>query len=233
MQYFELTITSFLQKDMHYRDSYEIIAKKINRAMFMDNDLSILHVENKYKNYVFCGFYPTEEDKQYKAGRVYIFNIRTLDENFADKISKFLKSTDATDFKIISIEKNIVKRHFITYLETITPVIVTTEGNKNWVPGDDILFLQKRLTDNLDKKYNHFYQDKLCYTGDFMERIEFLNKVPISINYKNTRLVGNKLKLYVRPEEEFQKMAFIAEAIGLGEKNSGIGGGFCNAQYLK
>lgn len=233
MQYFELILTAFLQKDVHYRESYEIITKKINKTMLLDEELSILHTKNKYKNYVFCSFYPAEENKYYKAGRVYIFNIRTIDECFADKISKLLKLTDATDFKIISIEKNTVKRRFITYLQTITPVIITTEGNKNWVPGDDIALLQKRLTDNLEKKYNRFYEDKITSEGDFMERIEFINKVPISLKYKNTNLLGNKIKIYIKPDEVYQKMAFIAEAIGLGEKNSTIGGGFCNAQYLK
>jgi len=233
MNYYELIVTAYLQRDIHYREAYEVIAKHINRAMHLDNELSIYHSENRYKLYVFNTFYPTESDKQYKAGKIYIFNIRTIDKGFADKISQLLKQTDANDFKVISIEKKAVKQHTIEYLQTITPVIITTEGNKNWVMGDDLDLLQRRLSDNLEKKYNSFYQDKLALKDNLIERIEILNKVPISLKYKNTKLIGNKIKIYVRPEEEYQKLAFVAEAVGLGEKNSSIGAGFCIAQYLK
>lgn len=233
MNYYELISTVYLKKDIYYREANEIIAKHINKAMYIDNELSKYHVENRYKLYVFNIFYPTEADKQYKAGKIYVYNIRTIDKDFAEKISKLLKQTDSDYFKVIAVEKKAVKQHTIEYLQTITPMIITTEGNKNWVPGDNLDLLQKRLSDNLEKKYNSFYQEKPVLKDNLIERIEILNKVPISLKYKNTNLLGNKIKIYVKPEEEYQKLAFVAEAVGLGEKNSSIGAGFCIAQYLK
>lgn len=233
MEYYELTCTVYLKKDIQFNESFEIISKNINKVMLQDIKLSQLHVSNSFKYYVFNSFFPIEIDKLYKAGKVYVFNLRCLNKVFAEKINCLLRKINSDDFKVISVDKKIVRRHQITELTSITPVIITTEGNKNWVIGDSIEMLQRRLRDNLEKKYNAFNDDKLNVNEDFVERIEILNRVPISIKYKNTKLLGIKLKLYIKLEEECQKLAFIAEAVGIGEKGSAIGAGFCNAQYLK
>ncbi len=47
-------------------------------------------------------------------------------------------------------------------------------------------------------------------------------------NYKNgIKLLANKVSIQIEDNEEAQKVAFLARAVGLGEKNSAIGAGFC------
>ncbi len=47
-------------------------------------------------------------------------------------------------------------------------------------------------------------------------------------NYKNgIKLLANKVSVQIEDNEEAQKVAFLAKATGLGEKNSSIGAGFC------
>jgi len=56
------------------------------------------------------------------------------------------------------------------------------------------------------------------------------NKYPHSIHMKkgnnNVRFFGNKFRIVPNEDEVSQKLAFVALACGLGEKNS-FGGGFC------
>lgn len=233
MHYIELTFSIYLLMDIKFQESFQIIGQNINQSMLLDSQLSCFHHENKFKNYIFCSFYPVEKDKLYKAGRVYLFKLRTIDDVFAEKISSLLRKNKSNGFKVISVEKKKVEKHIITELFSITPVIITTDNNNNWVHGNDFKLLQRRLQDNLEKKYNNFYEDKLSAKGNFIERIEILNRMPISIIYKSTHFLGNKFKIYINENDDYQKMAFIAEAIGLGEKGSSVGSGFCNAQYLK
>lgn len=50
-----------------------------------------------------------------------------------------------------------------------------------------------RLSINLIKKYNQFYEEKLDETENIFEKIEFRNDVPIKCSYKNINLLGDKV----------------------------------------
>ncbi|WP_279285570.1 hypothetical protein [Clostridium sporogenes] len=39
--------------------------------------------------------------------------------------------------------------------------------------------------------------------------------------------MANKVSIQIQDNEEVQKVTFLARAMGLGEKNSSIGAGFC------
>ncbi|WP_352417851.1 CRISPR-associated endoribonuclease Cas6 [Proteiniborus sp.] len=232
MQYFEITVTTYLLRDMYFTDSSEIISKIINKAMLLDNDLSEKHKKNDYKNYVFNNFYPLENNKTYRRGRIYIFKIRTLDKVFAKKIRELIMKIESEDIKIIATDiKTIWKKHIVE-LYTVTPALITVD-NKYWLPENDFILLQDRFNANLEKKYKAFYDNNFSINHSFIQRIELLNKIPFSFKYKNTRLLANKFRIIPNDDEQSQLLAFTAEAIGIGEKNSAAGLGFCNAQYLK
>ncbi len=90
---------------------------------------------------------------------------------------------------------------------------------------------EERIKINLIKKYNKFTGEKIEENFDFYTSIEFKNKKPISVNYKNIKLLGDKLQLNIADDKLSQKIAYMALGTGLGENNS-RGLGFVNFRYL-
>lgn len=232
MQYFELMITSYLLKDIKFTEANEAISKLINKAMLQDNELKIKHEEKKLKGYVFSSFYPLESDKVYKTGRIYVFKIRSLEEDFAKKLKSLIVKTNTQEIKVIASDLKRIRVGHITEIYTLTPAIATFD-NKHWLKGDDFMLLQERMQMNLEKKYQDFFGENLKPQKSFIQGIEIINKKPFSFKYKNTKLLGNKFKIMVNEDEVSQKLAAVALGAGLLEKNSANGMGFCMGRWLR
>ena len=233
MQYFELTCTAYIKKDISFKESFETISKYISFAMAQDEELKSLHEKKYFKYYVFGGFLPLERDKVYKQGNNYRFAIRSLDEYLIDTLSKKLRENiNNPKLLVVETHKQSIKQFFISELYTATPTIVTTDNGLFWTmeKDGDILRLQKQLHDNLEKKYKAFYGEEIRAEQNFIQLIEIKNKVPQNIeitkNGKRLRFFGNKFRIIPHEDEVSQKLAFMALGSGLGEKNS-FGGGFC------
>lgn len=233
MEFYEATLTCHLNRDIHYAASQEVVAKAINKSMLLDKELSTLHHENSFKLYSFNSFYPVEEDKTYKQGRIYILKIRSLYKTFIIKLSDLLQAVKNEAFRIIAVDIKTVKERYIASLYTITPTLITLENNKHWLPGDDFILLLERFQASLEKKYNAFTGKEVIPMQNFIQSIALLNKKPFSIPYKNTKMLGNKFKINIQEDTISQKLAFIAAATGLGEKSSSLGMGFCRYEVLK
>jgi len=136
------------------------------------------------------------------------------------------------NFLVVQIEKKVIKRFFVSELYSVTPVIVSTQRGVYWsIDRDgDIIKLQKQLNYNLEKKYQSFYGESIKSEGSFIQLLELKNRYPQSIYTKkgdrDIRFFGNKFRIVPNDDEVSQKLAFVAIACGLGEKNS-FGGGFC------
>lgn len=242
MNYFELKCIAYLKKDIPYKSSYDVLSSYINFSFLKDEELKKLHEKKGLKNYCFGNFYPPQKDKIYKGGDTYTFSIRSLDESFINKLSTLLRQNiDNENFQVIEVKKKVINKFFINELITLTPTIVTVKKEDEkydfWTTGKDgdILKLQKQLQDNLLKKYEEFYKQKLEPVQNFIQLMELKNKTPQSIYFTKilkdkkqiqVRLLGNKFRLIVNEDEVSQKLAFVALACGLGEKQS-YAGGFC------
>ncbi|SFA71851.1 CRISPR-associated endoribonuclease Cas6 [Clostridium frigidicarnis] len=227
MNFVELTVTVLLSNDIYFSNSGYIIGKNINKSMLLSDRLKELHPKKEYKNYVFNSFYPLEKEKTYKKDKLYIFKIRGLDKELMKEMQECLKKLKSNDFNIISVAENEVYQEFIKDLYTVNPVIVTVD-NKPWLQGDNLELFKNRLEDNLEKKYKSFFNKEINIKDKFIKNIEFKNRMPMGFNYKGIKLLGNKVRIEIQDNELAQDIAFLAMAIGLGEKNSVIGAGFCN-----
>lgn len=227
MHYFELTTTVYLLKNVAFNEVNEKIAQLINKAMLSDRELAVKHKVNQFKNYVFDSLYPREQDKIYKAGKIYVFRIRSLEEYFITKIKELFAQVTTDYFKVIAGEIKKYEQRPIKELYTVTPALATIGKNIYWIPGDDIKVLIERMNANLFKKYKSYFGISLNEEQLFFERIKILNKKPLVYKYKNTNLFGNKFKIAINDDEISQKLAFVTLGIGLLEKNSTIGMGFC------
>lgn len=196
------------------------------------NGFEELHKAKGYKYYTFGGFVPVEREKVYKEGQTYSFTFRTLDEKLVDTLAKALReNVNNPDMLVLETQKKKISPFFITELYSATPVITTLENGRYWSMQEsgDIMLLQKQLHDNLEKKYKSFYGESLHVKDNFIQLIEVKNTVPQSIithkDKQAIRLFGNKFRIVPNEDEVSQKLAFVALACGLGEKNS-FGGGF-------
>ncbi len=232
MIYYELKCSTYLKQDIHLYDTFDTISKFINYTMLSNSLLQSLHLDRNIKFYVFNTFNKIEKDKIYKKGKIYNFEIRSPNKELLKLLSKYIKS-NVNNHKLLVVESNlkIVNIDKIESLTTLTPTIITTNG-MFWTIKDngDINILIKQLHNNLERKYNKFYNSKLNSKENFIDTIQLLNSftIPIKItkNKKDIFLLGNKFKIKPKQDEISQKLAFMALSCGLGEKNS-FGGGFC------
>ncbi len=233
MKYFELICTAYLKRDISFKKGFENISKYISYSMAQTKELKLLHENIGFKLYSFGNFFPIESSKIYQKGKNYTFTLRSLDEKFIDTLSQTLRQNiNNPNFLVVETQKKVVREFFISEIYSATPVIVTTKKNLFWTfeKDGDILKLQKQLHDNLEKKYQAFYNQKLKPFQNFIQLLEIKNKTPQIIEFtkddKKIKFFGNKFKIVPNEDEISQKLAFVALACGLGEKNS-FGGGFC------
>jgi CRISPR-associated endoribonuclease Cas6 len=239
MNYFELTCTAYIKKDLSFEGSFEKISKYVSFCL-NSSGYEELHSKSGFKHYVISGFYSKEKllDGTYKAGATLQLSIRSLDEKMIDSLAISLRENiNSPDFLIISATKRNIKQFFVTELYSATPVVISKDS-RFWTMQEngDLMQLKKQLQDNLEKKYRDFYGEQLENSGDFMQLIEIKNRVPQNIKiYKNGKKItffGNKFRIVPNEDEISQKLAFIALSCGLGEKNS-FCGGFCLARGMR
>jgi CRISPR-associated endoribonuclease Cas6 len=237
MHLFELTCVAYFKNDLDFRHSFETLSHFISFAM-MRGGLDERHTKVGYKHYVFGGLLPLEHDKVYKKGSTYRFILRSPDEAFLTALSIALRQNiDHPSFIVVETHLTRRKPFFISELYSATPVIVTHEC-LYWTmeKSGDIVQLQRQLHDNLEKKYQSLYGEKLKAPQNFIQLIEIKNRVPQNIRIrkegKEITFFGNKFRIVPNEDEVSQKLAFIALSCGLGEKNS-YGGGFCLAGGMR
>jgi len=245
LKYFELKCTAYIKKDIPFKESFEILSKYISFSMAQDKELKKLHNKKGFKHYCFGGLFPIEKEKIYIKGHSYSFSIRSLDEQMIESLSLELrKNIDNQNLLLIETTKRVQEQFFVSELYSATPVVVTVENDFHWTmeKDGDILKLQKQLHDNLEKKYHDFYDEKLEGVQNFIQLLEIKNRVPQNIQMtrkeiktgkmSSFRFFGNKFRIVPNEDETSQKLAFVALACGLGEKNS-FGGGFCLGKGLR
>ena len=242
MKIFELKCITYLKQDVSFEDSFDSISKFVNYSICQKDEYKQKHNQNVFNNYCFGSFFPIEKDKLYKKGNTYYFTFRTIDEKFAKELSNLLRANINNPYlQIVQVEKRDIKQFFISEIYSATPVIISLkkENEKShqlfWTleKSGDIIELQNQLQENLIKKYEEFFGEKLKVSQNFIQLLEIKNHKPQSVCFTTTkneiqkkiRLIGNKFRIIPNEDEISQKLAFLSLGVGLGEKSS-YGGGF-------
>lgn len=228
MKYYELKIKVILSEDMEYTKTSYKIGVFINNSMLNNKLLKKLHEERFYK-YVYDTFYPLEKDGVYKKGKYYTFRLRSINIQLLNKMAMAIYNHEYFGIKAVDVDLHIKKVEKIEQLFAIKPVIITVD-NKPWLEKNNSIDIMKcKLNDNLSKKLKQFEGEEFLEEPiDFIDSIEIINRKPAKYSYKNVTLLGNKLNIKVKSDELSQKKALMAIALGLGEKGSSLGAGFCN-----
>lgn len=230
MKYYELVVTALIKEDILLKGVQESIGRFLNESMLLDEELKSLHEKRTLKNYVFSGFYPIEKTKTYKAGNIYVFRIRSLQQSLLKKLECCMKRNKLGSLHVIAAEYKTFANKLIDSIYTVNPVIVTV-NNRPWMQDDDVDLFVKRLEDNAEKKLKAFLHEEVS-NYHFIEGIEFTNLNPVPTSYKGITLLGHKVRVKVKSDEDSQKLAHVVLGAGLGEKGSSIGGGFCLANFI-
>ena len=230
MQVFQIRIKLFLLKDIIADSVQSCLNSFIDGAFCKNEELLKFHKDNKFKFYCFDGLYPIEKDKIYKKNNIYTLTLRTIDKKIAEFFYRKLVNEFNSDFKGLTSEIKIIPKKHIDKVYSVTPVVVKTEHGywKHQLSMDDF---EKRLKENLIKKYNTFMKTKINENFELYNTIEFNNKKPIAIPYKNIKLLGDKITLKAADNETAQNLLYMAIGVGLYENNS-RGQGFINYRYL-
>lgn len=230
MDVFELSIKAYCLKDILKKDVFKEIDILIDSCLMQDEEMKKLHLANSYKYYTFNALYPLEKGGIYQRGKIYTFILRTANAALKDYFYNELPKQYSHTLKLLTAEdKQISKRH-IHKLYSITPIILKFDTGY-WRDQYTFEVFEKRIRENLIKKYNAFNHIKLEEDFELFTYLKIENQKPITFEYKNVILLGDKITAHVAENDTAQKLAYMAIASGLGEMGS-RGAGFVNFQYL-
>lgn len=230
IQVYEKTIKVFLLRDIKKDEALECISKVIDSSICKTEELEDLHIEQKFKNYSYNSLYKLERDGVYKGGNIYSFMMRTVDPELSKHIDKTLVNMSNRHMKVLTVSSRKLKLGHIEKLYSITPVVIKTEQGY-WRYRISLEEFEKRLKENLVKKYNDYFQDEIDEDFELFERIELDNKKPIASKYKDISILGDKLTIYISDDERAQALAKFAIGAGIAEMNS-RGFGYVNYKYV-
>ncbi len=230
MKVWQIELKVYLKKDITMDESQTEISKIIDSCLTKDQEFLNFHNENQYKNYIFSSFYPIEKSKIYKTGKIYSVTIRTVEESLVKHFQKFLDNESSEKIKAVTLEIKVVPKKYIERIYSITPVVAKFE-NGYWRTNESVEVFEKRLKENLIKKYNNYSKQKIIEDFDLFTFIKFDNEKPIATSYKNIKLLGDKITLNIAENSLAQELAYFAIGTGLLEMNA-RGFGYVNYKWL-
>lgn len=230
MKVFEVRLKIFLMKDIELEQAQTKISDFIDKGLSKDNKFLEFHKKNKFKNYCFDSLYPTEEDKIYKAGKIYTLTIRTVEEELAD----FLLSNIANEYddtvKGLTSEVRIIPKKHLEKIYSITPMIIKNDCGY-WKGKITLEEFERRLKENLIKKYNSITNEKINEDFQLYTSIEFKNRKPLATKYKEIKILGDKISINISDDKIAQDLAYMSLGTGIAEMNA-RGYGFVNYRWL-
>lgn len=230
MNVFEIKLKVFLLKDIEIKEIQTAISSFIDKSLAKDKELLELHNKNTFKYYCFDSLYPIGENNLYKRENVYTLRIRTISIKLAEYFLGDLPNEYDENLKGLVAEIKILPKKHLDKIYALTPVVIKNNDGywKNKIALEEY---ERRLTENLIKKYNSFTKTRMDEEVELYNSIEFKNQKPISIKYKKISLLGDKVSLKVADDKLSQELAYMCLGTGLGELNA-RGLGFMNYRWL-
>lgn len=230
MQVYQIRIKLYLMKDIKVNQIQTKLTTFIDKGFADNEELLRMHEENKYKYYCYDLPYPVEKDKIYKKGKIYTVTIRTIEIKLAKYFQEICVNTYTDEIKGLTSEIQLIPQKMIETLYTLTPAILKDDKGY-WRKHMCLEEFEKQLKVNLVKKWNNFEKDKLEEEFQLYTLLEFLNETPVPMEYKNIKLLGDKIRLQIADNENAQKLAYMALGTGILGMNS-RGAGYVNYRWL-
>lgn len=226
---FELSVKLFVLEELKSRETLYKLSRLIDTTLSKDKNFINFHNENEYKNYVFDSLYPLEKTKIYKKDKIYMFRIRTVDENLVSFLMDNLVNEYTKYFKVLTITKKVIPKKIIESVYSLTPLVLKFDCGY-WKNENTLEDVKKRITENIIKKYNSYEKTKVNEEFELFTTIKIKNEKPFSSKYKNISILGDKFEFEVSENEIAQKIIYFSLGTGLGEMNA-RGFGFINYRW--
>lgn len=230
MRVYQIRIKLYLLQDIALKQIQTKLTALIDKGFVGNEALMRMHEENRYKNYVYDLPYPIEKDKIYRAGKIYSVTIRTIDDTLANYFHEICVNQFTEVIKGLTSEIQIIPKKLIGSIYTLTPAVLKDEKGY-WKGHMKLEEFEERLKVNLIKKWNTVSEIKMEEDFQLYTLLEFLNEGPVAMEYKNIRLLGDKLRLQIADNPRAQDLAYMALGTGILEMNS-RGAGFVNYRWL-
>lgn len=230
MKVFEILLKVYLLEDIELNDSQNKILKLIDKTLAQEERTLELHNKNDFKNYCFNSFYPLEKDGVYKEGNIYTITIRTVDKFLATYFNNKLPNAHTSSVKGLKSELRIIPIKKLKKIYSITPLIIKNDEGY-WKGIISLEEFERRIKENLIKKYNNIFQEKTDGNFKLYLAMELKNNKPIGNPYKGRTLLGDKISLDILEDDISQYMAYLALGVGLGEMNA-RGFGFMGYRWV-
>lgn len=235
MRVYEIRLKLYLLQSIEVNKVQSKVTAFLDQGFAARPELLEWHETNRYKNYCFDMLYPLEKDKLYKKGKIYTLTVRTIDSKLAAYFSEVCPNQYTNEIKGLTGSIRILPKKIIQTLYTLTPAIIKCQPLKEhegyWRGSMSLAEYENRLKVNLIKKWNAIQKEKINEDFPLYTMLEFLNEAPIPMEYKNIRLLGDKLRLQIAEDELSQNIAYMALGTGLLEMN-GRGAGYVNYRWL-
>lgn len=228
---YQIDCKLFLLKEIKLTYTLAEISAFVDTALAMDSEMLRFHRSYGYKNYVLSGFKELEEDKCYKAGKIYTFSIRCIEKQLCDFFTNTLKDMNTESMKGLVTSNKIISKQLIERLYSITPVLVKLPKIGYWKGNVSLEQYEKLLFENSVKKYNELTGKKIDENFQFYNQIRFLNRKPIASNFKGIQLLGDKIELSITENETAQEIAYMLLGVGC-LNNNARGYGYLNYKAL-
>lgn len=232
MKVCQVRLKLFMMKDVQKNCIQEEIRKFIDASFLKKENLKELHHKNEYKLYSYDYPFPLDlESGVYKKDNVYTLTVRTVSAELAGFFSEVLSNFSYGVLKGLRSEVKILAQRPIACIYTLTPAIMKADGYWKTEKDFDFEMYEKRIKENLIKKYNFINNTKIDENFILYNNIVLKNKYPIATGYKKIKLLGDKLHLDIDGNETAQNLAYMALGTGICELNS-AGFGMCGFRYV-
>lgn len=230
MQVYQLDLKAYLLKDIPLNKIQEKVSALIDKVLMQNAEMSAFHKNLGYKFYVLGGLTPIERDGTYRQEKIYTIQIRTVSEKLLNFFQTNLANGYSDALKALTVSVKKIPKKPIEKIYTLTPLILKFE-NGYWREIASLGEFERRLRENLIKKYNTITGQKCDENFELYIHLRLDNDFPISCPYKNITLLGDKATMMVAQNPIAQELAYLAIGCGLGENNA-RGNGFCGYKYI-
>lgn len=230
MDIIEYSIKVFLYRDLKLEETGYELGRFLNELLCTKKEWINQHYNKSYKPYSFNYLYPLAVDNIYSGGKIYNFQCRINSKFIEQVFDESLEDFKNGLFKAIVFTKKVIPQNrIIQRVFTTTPLIIKNDTGY-WQNALDYNEFEDRIRNNMIKKFN-FISDEDIKEAKIFTSMTLDNRSPIAIKYKDIRLLGDKITLYLSADELSQKIAYNSLAFGLGENNATAGTGFIHYKY--
>lgn len=230
MTVFEIQTKVYLTKKIYYKEMFTRIGELVDITLSNNEKFLELHRSNCFKEYTFNGLYPLEKNKEYNEDKIYTFQIRTVNKDLAEYLIKEINNSKTDFMKVLKAEIKIIPKKHIDKIFSITPVIIKHEEGY-WKGNLTLAEYEERIKINLIKKYKQITGEDIKNDFQLFSSLQFENRKPIGVQYKNIQFLGDKLTFKICDDEVSQMLAYMSLGTGLSELNA-RGLGFVNFRWL-